>query len=160
MAFDLAHYVKSMIEEAGLDKAETPFDAEAFSNEIGMDVNNVMRSVLALFIRENKTALKYRDKLSELMRRNELLEKSLDTAYNGNGRVKQMALVESGLPIAKKKKSLADLKLRLYMGDTDKQLMEAYGISRSTLWRWKKELEEEERKLKEMMKQGAINNRR
>lgn len=159
MAFDLAHYVKSMIEEVGLDKAETPFDAEAFSKEIGMNLNNAMRSVLALFIRENKTALKYRDKLSELMRRNEYLEKALDTAYNGNGRVKQMALVESGLPIAKKKKSLVDLKLRLYVGDTDKKLMEDYGISRSTLWRWKKELEEEERELKEMLKQGA-NNRR
>ena len=54
-----------------------------------------------------------------------------------------MVKVSAGLPIAKKtKKNLTDLSFQMKLGATDKELMEYFEISKTTLWRWKKELEE------------------
>jgi DNA-binding Xre family transcriptional regulator len=47
------------------------------------------------------------------------------------------------MPIAKrKKKDLSYLRLAIRLGATDKELMKDIGISRTTLWRWKKEMNE------------------
>ena len=49
----------------------------------------------------------------------------------------------SGMPIAKKRtKNLMDLSFQMSLGETDAELMEYFEISKTTLWRWKKELEE------------------
>lgn len=156
MPRDVVHYFKKLIVEAGLDKLEHSFSAQEFSEKLGMDVDSVMHALLMLFLKENQKALDLKDQNARVIRRNELLEKSLDTAYKGNGRLRQMALVQSGMPIANsKKKSMADLKLRIRLGETDKEIMEAYGVSRTTLWRWKKELEEEEQRIKEIVKKNS-----
>ena len=81
----------------------------------------------------------------ELADDNVRLKKSLNNKYKGNKRDIQAALVSGGMPIAKKsKKSWSALRLRLYLGATDEELLEEYGISKVTLWRWKKELAEKE----------------
>ena len=145
-------YLKRRIEELGI-KETNDFNAESFCKELNMSVDFTIYALTMLYLNENKKLINLRDQNSKVIRRNEFLEECLDSAYNGNGRLKQMALVQSGMPIANsKKKCLSDLKLRLYLGQTDKELMEAYKISRTTLWRWKKEIEEEEQKV-----QGIIN---
>lgn len=145
-------YLKRRIEELGI-KETNDFNAESFCKELNMSVDFTIYALTMLYLNENKKLINLRDQNSKVIRRNEFLEECLDSAYNGNGRLKQMALVQSGMPIANsKKKCLSDLKLRLYLGQTDKELMEEYKISRTTLWRWKKEIEEEEQKV-----QGIIN---
>ena len=161
MAADMVQYVKSFIEEAGLNKEKGDFDSDGFSEKLGMDVNIVMQALLILFIRENKKNLQLRDEVSSLARENKRLNDLVEDYFNGNGRIKQMALVSKGLPIAKKQnKNLIGLETRLRMGQSDKAIMEALKISRTTLWRWKKELEEEQRRLDELLKQGAKRYRR
>lgn len=156
MARQIVNYIKNQIEESGLNKAEHNFSAEDFCEALGMDIDSTIYALVVLFMQENKRALNLRDQNSRVIRRNELLEESLDTAYKGNGRLRQMALIQSGLPIANnKKKSLADLRLRIKLGETDKEIMEAYGISRTTLWRWKKEMQEEEQRIKEIVKKNS-----
>ena len=46
------------------------------------------------------------------------------------------------MPIAKKKSKLGELRLLMKLGNNDEELMEWFKISRTTLWRWKKELKE------------------
>ena len=97
-----------------------------------------------------------REKERELKR----CEDMIDGITKGNGRLKQMVSVASGMPIAKKsKKNLADLAFHIRLGFSDEELQKYYNISRTTLWRWKKELEESqklhekrERKMEEQMK--------
>ena len=156
MARDIVHYFKTLIEEAGLDKKETDFSAEEFCEKLGMSVDSVMNALLILFLMENKKALNLKAQNGRVVLRNDLLEKSLAESYKGNGRFKQMALVQSGLPIANKKsKCLADLKLRMLMGESDKEIMDDLEISRTTLWRWKKEIDEEDKRIKEIVKKNS-----
>uniref|UniRef100_UPI004056723B helix-turn-helix domain-containing protein n=1 Tax=Acetatifactor sp. TaxID=1872090 RepID=UPI004056723B len=156
MARQYLNYIKNQIEEAGLDKAEHNIKAEEVCEMLGLDVDTTIYALMMLFLRENKRAINLKNQNSRVIRRNDMLEESLDTAYKGNGRLRQMALVQSGMPIAnKKKKSLAELSFRMELGETDKEIMEAYGISRTTLWRWKKELEEEEQRLKRMTERNS-----
>ena len=156
MARDIVHYFKNLIEETGLDKKEHNFSAEEFCEKLGMSVDSVMNALLILFLMENKKALNLKAQNGHVVLRNDLLEKSLAESYKGNGRLKQIALVQSGLPIANKKsKCLADLKLRIRLGENDQELMKEYGISRTTLWRWKKEIEEEDKRIKEIVKKNS-----
>lgn len=156
MARQYLNYIKNQIEEAGLDKAEHNIKAEEVCEMLGLDIDTTIYALMMLFLRENKRAINLRDQNSRVIRRNDMLEESLDTAYKGNGRLRQMALIQSGMPIANnKKKSLADLRLRIQLGETDKEIMEAYGISRTTLWRWKKEMQEEEQRIKEIVKKNS-----
>jgi hypothetical protein len=77
---------------------------------------------------------------------NVYLRRALERKYQGNKRDVQAAKVSGGLPIAKnKRKDLMGLKLQMHFGLTDKQLMEYFQISKTTLWRWKKELAEREK---------------
>lgn len=57
-----------------------------------------------------------------------------------------MVKVSAGLLIAKKtKKNLTDLSFQMKLGATDKELMEYFEISKTTLWRWKRELAEKKK---------------
>ena len=156
MERQIVNYIKNQIEESGLNKAEHTFSAEDFCEELGMDIDSTIYALVVLFMQEKKRELNLRDENSRVIRRNDMLEELVDTVYKGNGRLKQMALVQSGLPIASiKKKSLADLRLRIKLGETDKEIMEDYGISRTTLWRWKKEMEQEDKRIKEIVKKNS-----
>ena len=156
MERQIVNYIKNQIEESGLNKAEHTFSAEDFCEELGMDIDSTIYALVVLFMQEKKRELNLRDENSRVIRRNDMLEELVDTVYKGNGRLKQMALVQNGLPIASnKKKSLADLRLRIKLGETDKEIMEDYGISRTTLWRWKKEMEQEDKRIKEIVKKNS-----
>jgi DNA invertase Pin-like site-specific DNA recombinase len=92
-----------------------------------------------------KSMYKYASEKDQLAYDNVYLRRALESKYQGNKRDVQAAKVSAGLPIARKqKKNLADLKFQMYLKLTDKQLMEYFGISKTTLWRWKKELAERE----------------
>ena len=155
MPRDTALYIKSLIQEAGLDKGKDNFDCAAFCGKLEMEPEKVIRVLIVLFIREHNEKWKLRDEVSQLIREKDRLDKILDDVFAGNGRLKQMAEVAKGLPIAKKKnKNLIGVKVMLRMGLTDKEIMEEYKISRTTLWRWKKEILEESKRIDEVIRQG------
>ena len=149
MAVNIVHYIKELMKENGIsEKQSTSLDTEELCEQMGMESGALIKVLLGLVIRESQKAFQFRHAVNVLLRENELLEKTLDTAYRGNGRLKRQAMVQSGLKVAEKqKKDLAGLRMLMYLGKTDKELMEEYEISRTTLWRWKKELEEEQSRI-------------
>ena len=118
-------------------------DVDKFCMGLDLDINGVVYLLACMFVVTFKAIRQADDELRKLRAENERLNRLLYDKCGGNGRRIQMAKVMSGMPIARKqKKSLMDLSFQMSLGMTDKQLMEYFEISKTTLWRWKKELEE------------------
>ena len=118
-------------------------DAEKFCERLDLDINGLVYLLSYMFVEAFREIKEADDELHKLRAENERLNRLLNDKCQGNGRRIQMAKVMSGMPIAKKKKkNLMDLSFQMHMGSTDAELMEYFEISKTTLWRWKKELEE------------------
>lgn len=121
-------------------------NAEKFCMELGVDINGLVHLLACVFVAAFEATKKADNELRKLRAENERLNKLLNEKCQGNGRRIQMAKVMSGMPIAKKRtKNLMDLSFQMSLGATDAELMEYFEISKTTLWRWKKELEEEKK---------------
>lgn len=121
-------------------------DAEKFCRELGVDVNGAVHLLACLFSVMFKGFRKENDEICRLRAENKMLNKVLNSTYRDNGRIIQMSKVMAGEPIARKKtKNLMELSLQIKLGLTDEELMENFKISKTTLWRWKKELEEKKK---------------
>lgn len=126
-------------------------DAGKFCMGLGVNVNGLVYLLAYMFVAAFKAIKEADDELHKLRAENERLNRLLNDKCQGNGRRIQMAKVMSGMPIARKKtKNLMDLSFQISLGATDKELMEFFEISKTTLWRWKKELEEEKKSGKGM----------
>lgn len=118
-------------------------DAGKFCMGLGVDINGLVYLLSYMFVEAFREIRELNDEIYKLRAENNRLNRLLNDKCDGNGRRIQMAKVMSGEPIAKKpKKNLMDLSFQISLGSTDKQLMEYFEISKTTLWRWKKELEE------------------
>ena len=137
-ARDTIEHIKALRNEL---KVQGECDAKEFCDSLKMNIGEVVYLLIFLFIRKEFEAAKYRDAYYQMERKYKYMEEALDQAYQ-NGNRKQAALVKSGMPIAKKKSRLGELRLLLKLGNNDEDLMEWFKISRTTLWRWKKELKE------------------
>lgn len=121
-------------------------DAGKFCMGLDLDINGVVYLLSYMFVSAFKAIREADDELHKLRAENERLNRLLNDKCGGNGRTIQIAKVMSGMPIAKKqKKSLMDLSFQMSLGATDKELMEYFEISKTTLWRWKKELAEKKK---------------
>lgn len=118
-------------------------DVDKFCIGLDLDINGLVYLLAYMFVVTFKAIRQADDELRRLRAENERLNRLLYDKCGGNGRRIQMAKVMSGMPIARKpKKSLMDLSFQMSLGATDAELMEYFEISKTTLWRWKKELEE------------------
>lgn len=118
-------------------------DMSRICQEVGVDENGMIELMLRFIVSLLNTASDTVKKAERLKMENERLDEMLQNMCNNNGRNTQIAKVMGGVPIARKsKKSLIELQLLMKLGNTDKDLLEWYGISKVTLWRWKKELKE------------------
>lgn len=121
-------------------------DVELFCREFGVDVNGVVYLLARLFAVMFKGIREADNELRKLREENKRLCRLVNNMCHDNGRIVQMAKVMSGEPIARKKtKNLMELSLQIKLGLTDEELMENFKISKTTLWRWKKELEEKKK---------------
>ena len=118
-------------------------DVDKFCIGLDLDINGLVYLLAYMFVVTFKAIRQADDELRRLRAENERLNRLLNDKCEGNGRRIQMAKVMSGMPIAKKRtKNLMDLSFQMSLGATDAELMEYFEISKTTLWRWKKELEE------------------
>ena len=118
-------------------------DAVKFCTELGVSMNGLVYLFSCLFVAAFKAIREADEEISKLRAENQVLNDILGDRLKNNGRTAQMVKVSAGLPIAKKaRKNLTDLSFQMKLGSTDKELMEYFEISKTTLWRWKKELAE------------------
>ena len=122
------------------------FDTDKFCSELGVDDDGLVYLLSYMLIAVVNKLGSMQASVEQLGNENQRLNCLLKSTCNDNGRAVQMAKVMSGLPIARKpKKNLVELELQIMFGLTDKELMEYFEISKTTLWRWKKELEEKKK---------------
>jgi hypothetical protein len=120
-------------------KGSCPTDC--ICEQLGLDQDGLNYLLISALVTELKENAALKDAISYMEHEADVYKKSM-ADLEASGREKQEALVRNGLPIAnKRKKSLMELLLLIRLGDTDKELMEYYGISKSTLRRWKIEAE-------------------
>lgn len=125
------------------NKINGAVDAVKFCTELGVSMNELVYLFSYLFVEAFREVRELDDERRRLKEENERLNKLLNEMCHGNARSIQMAKVKSGMPIAKKsRKNLVELELQIMFGLSDKELMEYFNISKTTLWRWKKELGE------------------
>jgi hypothetical protein len=118
-------------------------DAQEVCRGIGVDINVLVFVLVYIIVMDKRKIAGQEDRIEHLECENKVLENCLAETCRGDGRLKQIVKVSGGMPIAKrKKKDLSYLRLAIRLGATDKELMKDIGISRTTLWRWKKEMNE------------------
>ena len=104
-------------------------------NELGLEVAK-LKSERCAILRELECAQRVIDSMIK-SNKEAILKKRTSWTY-------RQALVAAGLPIAKRKSgegNLFDVFVALEDGLSDDEIMEKYKLSRSTLWRRKKEIE-------------------
>ena len=127
-------------------KIKGSMDAGQFCMGLGLDINGLVYLFSYLFVAAFKAIREADEEISKLRAENKVLNEILNDRLQNNGRTAQMVKVSAGLPIAKKaRKNLTDLSFQMKLGATDKELMEYFEISKTTLWRWKKELAEKKK---------------
>lgn len=142
---ELYKYLELIGERRERKKIQGECDSEMICRQLGLSIGELVWTLIVLLWESEREAVKFKDKYYQVQRRNEYLEETTKRVL-GNGGQLQKELVKSGMPIAKKKCDPAGLALLIKTGSTDKELMEHYGISRTTLWRWKKQSEEWKKK--------------
>ena len=118
-------------------------DHKQFCEALEVDEGELVYLLCYMFVMLCGECARSNERAENLERENEVLNNCIN-GYIKNKREKQAAMVESGLPIAKNRKknlSLLDMQINM-LGYTDEELLEYYEVSRTTLWRWKKELVE------------------
>ena len=135
----LAEYLKEIKEQR---KVRGKANVNFYMEKLDMSVEELVHLLLFAVVNANGKYARIRDLYTasekERMRLNDILKGQFTS-----GAKMQTALVKSGKPIAKKSSRLSEMRLRIKLGSTDEELMEWLNISKTTLWRYKKELETE-----------------
>lgn len=133
----VAEYVKTLKEQYGI--AGT-INSTAYAETVGVSQDELCYILTKLFIHESRETARIRDMYYKCLREKESLEQSLDELCRSKTE-KQRLMVKSGLPIAKKSARISEIRLLMKLGSTDEEIMRDCNISRTTLWRYKKEME-------------------
>lgn len=116
---------------------------ELISGELGISSDELTYLLVCLWKQASYDWYRINQRCTELEREVDILRSCLDSKCKGNGRLKQITKVESGLKIAQKPtKNFFMLDYYIRQGKTDEELQELFNCSKTTLWRWKKELKE------------------
>ena len=146
MMWSVDNIIATLKEMQEKHKIKGSMDAGKFCMGLGLDINGLVYLFSCLFVAAFKAIREADEEISKLRAENKVLNEILNDRLKNNGRTAQMVKVSAGLPIAKKtKKNLTDLSFQMKLGATDKELMEYFEISKTTLWRWKKELAEKKK---------------
>jgi len=135
---NIAEYLKDIKEKQGI---AGKVNSKAFAEMVGVSLDELCYLLAKICMNQEVKYVRLKDEYNKIRRKNEVLEESLDTSARNNVE-KQQLMVKAGLPIARKSSRLSEMRLLMKLGESDKELMKSMGISRTTLWRYKKELKE------------------
>ena len=118
---------------------EGDMDSEALAKSLNMSTGELFYVLFNVFVKFYKNEIKLIREINSLKEENKTLRAALDDVY-ANGQKKQNAIVKHG-KLRKEKMTATDLKFFIELGYSDEEIMKYFEISRSTLWRKKKELQ-------------------
>lgn len=134
-------YVRNFYEYHGIKGS---LSVNTFAEMVGVSVDELCYIFTWIIIYESKETARIKDEYYKLMREKLCIEKALNDVCKNKTEMQQRK-VKNGLPIAKKSSRIIEMKLYLLLGDTDEDIMRKLKISKTTLWRYKKEIEEREK---------------
>ena len=139
----IAKFIKMQREEQGISCELSEEELNIYLNTVELTEKQFISTLLALYVKSithnEKITTAYNEEHNKNVALNKTIEE-LKKVYKLGGKQVQATKVKNGHRYNKKKGSLNELQMLINMGATDEQIMEQYGISRSTMWRWKKQL--------------------
>ncbi len=117
-------------------------DAQRLCDGFNADLEETLFLLCVTILGYSRQVAEYRALFHREQRKSEALEESYDELLK-NKIEKQRQLVKHGLPIAKKRGAdIWMMEMFIRMGMSEEEIKEKLGVSRTTLWRWKKRLRE------------------
>lgn len=117
-----------------------------YCETLGVNREQFMFILISLYINSVTQSDKVRAAYNEEYNRNLALNKTINDLkekYKLGAYKVQASKIKNGVQYNKKQGSVRELRTLLEMGLSDAEIMERYKISKSTLWRWKKQLKEQ-----------------
>jgi len=137
------HYIRVLNNYKEKFENKEAIDPVEIATKTNLNASDLVCLLFSLFIMLTEEIIRLRKDNAALKERIQVSDKALKEAYE-NPNKRQNALVKNGLKIKKEKMTIDELRLYRELDYTDEDIMNIAGISRSTLWRKKKELEEQE----------------
>lgn len=137
----VTEYVRTLYE---YHRIKGSMSIEKFAEMVGVSVDELCYIFTWIIIHEGRETARIKDEYYKLRKEKLCIEKALNDVCKNKTEMQQRK-VKSGFPIAKKSSRISEMKLYMLLGDTDEDIMRKLKISKTTLWRYKKELEERER---------------
>ena len=137
-----------LLEKEGITSEDLPeeqYNAELLSKEMGISLNELVSTLLKRNYDKLNTILEMKEHLEELEKHNKALEKTISDLQGKiglSGRDIHNLTVHNGNTIKKEKLSIIELAICLHLKWDDKKIIDHCKISRQTLYRKKKKIEE------------------
>lgn len=140
---DIANFIKKQRERFGVTGNLSNEQIEIYLQTVGVEQSEFIFTLLTLYVNAVTENERIRSAYNNEYNKNTALNKTIEemkNSYRMTSRQVQMSKVKNGVKYNKKQGSVNELRMLKEMGLSDEQIMQRYGISRSTMWRWNQRL--------------------
>lgn len=141
---DIANFIKKQKERFGITGSLSEEQLRVYLETTSMSREEFIFTLITLYVNSITESERIRSAYNDEHNKNAALNKTVEelkSKVGMTGRQVQMAKVRNGAQYNKKHGTVNELRVLKEMGLTDEQIMQRYGISKSTMWRWKKQAE-------------------
>lgn len=142
---DIANFIRKQKERFGITGSVSEEQLKIYLEATSMSREEFIFALITLYVNSITESERIRAAYNDEHNKNEALTKTIEELRQKNGmtgRQVQMTKVKNGVQCNKKHGTVNELKMLKEMGLTDEQIMQRYEISKSTMWRWKKQMQE------------------
>lgn len=140
---DIANFIKKQRERFGVTGNLSNEQIEIYLQTVGVEQSEFIFTLITLYVNAVTENERIRSAYNNEYNKNAALNKTIEemkNSYRMTSRQVQMSKVKNGVKYNKKQGSVNELRMLKEMGLSDEQIMQRYGISKSTMWRWNQRL--------------------
>ena len=140
---DIANFIKKQRERFGVTGNLSNEQIEIYLQTVGVEQSEFIFTLITLYVNAVTENERIRSAYNNEYNKNTALNKTIEemkNSYRMTSRQVQMSKVKNGVKYNKKQGSVNELRMLKEMGLSDEQIMQRYGISKSTMWRWNQRL--------------------
>lgn len=140
---DIANFIKRQRERFGVTGNLSNEQIEIYLQTVGVEQSEFIFTLITLYVNAVTENERIRSAYNNEYNKNTALNKTIEemkNSYRMTSRQVQMSKVKNGVKYNKKQGSVNELRMLKEMGLSDEQIMQRYGISKSTMWRWNQRL--------------------